>query len=174
MAYIDIPITDEMLETAHATVERVRVNRTVASPYDTLAGILGEMAVAEWFLGDWRRHDLVGTKGRPDILDRIEVKTSAYPFRDTLNLLVREDYAAARRPECYVQVIIDIPAADAKTIDAGTICRISGWATSDEVAQAPLPVPPGGGVPHDLAGRQGLRCDELMDLRAHGILLTTA
>lgn len=138
MAYIDIAITQEMLETAHATVECVRVNRTVASPYDTLAGILGEMAVAQWFLGDWRRHDLVGTKGRPDILDRIEVKTSAYPFRDTLNLLVREDYAAARRPECYVQVIIDIPTADAQTIEAGTICRISGWATSDEVDQAPL------------------------------------
>lgn len=138
MPYIDIPITDEMLATAQATVDRVRVNRTVASPYDTLAGILGEMAVADWFLGDWHLHDLVGTKGRPHILDRIEVKTSAFPFRDTLNLLVREDYAAARRPECYVQVIIDIPVPNAKTIDAGTTCRISGWATADEVDAAPL------------------------------------
>lgn len=137
MPYIDIPITDEMLATAHATVDRVRVDRTVASPYDTLTGILGEMAVAEWFLGDWRRHDLEGTRGRPDILNRIEVKTSAYPFRDTLNLLVREDYAAARSPECYVQVIIDIPAPDAPAIEAGTTCRISGWATSDEVNAAP-------------------------------------
>lgn len=138
MAYIDIPITEEMLETAHATIEHVKVDRTVASPYDTLTGLLGEMAVAQWFLGDWRKHDLVGTKGRPDIEDRIEVKTSAYPFRDTLNLLVREDYAEARKPEVYVQVIINIPTPDAKTIEVGTICRISGWATSDEVAKADL------------------------------------
>ncbi|WP_156929547.1 hypothetical protein [Paracoccus sp. J55] len=137
MAYIDVPITHEMLEVAKQTVDQVKVNRTVASPYDTLAGLLGEMAVAEWFYGDWRKHDLTNTKGKADILDRIEVKTSAFPFRDTLNLLVREDYAAARRPECYIQVIIDQPDRYSKSIEPGTIARISGWATSDEVDQAP-------------------------------------
>ena len=51
---------------------------------------------------------------------------------------MREDYAAARQPECYVQVIIDLPSRDARTIEAGTIARIAGWATSDEVDRAPL------------------------------------
>lgn len=78
MSYIDVPITGEMLDVAAQTVEQVRVNRTVASPYDTLAGILGEMAVAQWFFGDWRKHDLTDTKGKADILGRIEVKTSAF------------------------------------------------------------------------------------------------
>ncbi|MFO1535741.1 MAG: hypothetical protein ABR586_08760, partial [Thermoplasmatota archaeon] len=59
---------------------------------DDVTGILGEFAFAQWFFGDWRKH-MVGTnKGQMDFVN-VEVKTSAFPFRETLNLLVREDYA---------------------------------------------------------------------------------
>lgn len=136
--YIDVIITREMLAFASSMIEQLRVRRTVASPYDTLAGILGELAVAEWFYGDWKKHDLINTKGKADILNRIEIKASAFPFRDTLNLLVREDYAKSRKPECYIQVIIDQPTPNERTIKEGRIARICGWATSEDVDKAPL------------------------------------
>lgn len=138
MAYVDIPITGEMIEAARDAIVETAVPRTVASPVDTLAGLVGELVFAEWFLGDWRRHGLGNTRGRPDFLDRIEVKTSAFPFRRSLNLLVREDYAESRKPDCYVQVIIDTPRRDVATIEPGWICRICGWATAAEVDAAPL------------------------------------
>jgi hypothetical protein len=138
MPTTDITLSIEMIEHAKSVVEDVRVRRTVASPIDTLAGLLGELAFAEWFLGDWRQHDLRNTKGRPDFINRIEVKTSAFPFRETLNLLVREDYAASRKPDCYVQTIIDTPDRFAAKIEAGWKCRLSGWATASEVDAAPL------------------------------------
>lgn len=138
MRYIDILTTQEMLDTARRSIDAVRVRRTVASPIDTLAGLVGEFAFGQWFLGDWRKHDVFNTKGKADFDDRVEVKTSAYPFRDTLNLLVREDYAQKRRPECYVQVIIDTPDRYARDIEPGWVCRISGWATSEDVDAAPL------------------------------------
>lgn len=137
MPYVDIEITAEMLAAAESAVPEVRVHRTIASPIDTVAGLVGELAFAEWFLGDWKAHDLYNTKGKPDFLERIEIKTSAFPFRDTLNLLVREDYAAKRKPECYVQVIIDTPQPYVKQLEPGWLCRISGWATSEEVDRAP-------------------------------------
>lgn len=138
MRYVDIKVTAEMLDAAAEAVETVKVNRTVASPYDTLAGLIGELAFAQWFLGDWRLHNVFDTKGKADFLNRIEVKTSAFPFRDTLNLLVREDYAARRKPEAYVQTIIDIPSSDATKLEPGLICRLSGWTTSAAVDAAPL------------------------------------
>lgn len=138
LTYIDIQITAEMLEAASAAVDAVKVDRTVASPYDTLAGLIGELAFAQWFLGDWRKHDFLTTKGKPDFLNRIEVKTSAFPFRDTLNLLVREDYAAARKPDAYVQTIINISDRNASKLEPGLICRISGWTTAAVVDAAPL------------------------------------
>ena len=138
MAPIDIVLTEEMISHASEAVEEVRVHRTQASQIDTLTGLLGELSFAEWFLGDWRHHDVRGTKGRSDFLDRIEIKTSTFPYSDRLNLLVREDYAAKRKPEVYVQTIIDAPTKTASRIDPGWLCKISGWATADEVDQAPL------------------------------------
>lgn len=138
MPYVDIKISQEMIDAAKAAVPIVKVDRTVASPIDTLTGLIGELAFSEWFFGDWKAHSLLDTKGRPDFLDKIEVKTSTFKFRDTLNLLVREDYAANRRPEVYVQVIINTPIEAPKTIEPGWVARISGWATPDEVDGAPL------------------------------------
>lgn len=138
MTYIDIIVTQEMIDAARMNIDKARVNRTVASPIDTLTGIIGEYAFGQWFLGDWRNHDVHAAKGRADFDDRIEVKCSAYPFSDRLNLLVREDYAEKRQPECYVQTIIDTPCRNARDIEAGWICRLSGWATSQDVDSAPL------------------------------------
>lgn len=136
--YVDVILSEDMLAAAREAVATVQVHRTQASPIDTLAGICGELAFGEWFLGDWRRHDLLNTKGKADFLDRIEVKTSAFPFSDRLNLLVREDYAAARKPEAYVQVILDVPEPYVRDLAPGLTCRLSGWATSPEVDAAPL------------------------------------
>lgn len=136
--YIDVIITAEMIAECRSAIPEIRVYRTQASQIDTLAGSLGELCFAHWFLADWRLHDLRGTKGRADFLDRIEVKTSAFPFRDTLNLLVREDYAAARKPDVYVQTIIDTPDRHARDVLPGWVCRLSGWAGPEQVDKAPL------------------------------------
>lgn len=138
MRYIDVPVTAEMLDFARGAEEEVRVHRTRASQIDSLTGLVGELAFAQWFLGDWKAHNVRDTKGRPDLLGKIEVKTSAYPFSERLNLLVREDYAQKRRPEFYVQVIVDTPDRNAQDILAGWNCRLSGWAAPEEVDSAPL------------------------------------
>ncbi len=138
MASLDIEISAEMLAAASAAAPKARVPRTKASPVDTVAGLVGELAFGQWFLGNWKKHDLLATRGKPDFLEKIEVKTSVFPFRDTLNLLVRQDYAISRKPACYVQVIIDAPRSYVERIEPGWICRISGWATSEEVDAAPL------------------------------------
>jgi hypothetical protein len=162
MKYVDVSLTAEMIKYARDAILDTRVNRTVASPIDTLTGLLGELAFAQWFLGDWKNHDLRGTKGRPDFLNEIEIKTSAFPFRDSLNLLVREDYAQKRKPSCYVQVILDAPQNYVDDVKVGWNCRISGWATSAEVDAAPL---------RDFGkkggGRGGYRCHhiQIKDLR---------
>lgn len=165
MPYIDIEITTEMLDAASGAVDAVKVNRTVASPYDTLAGLIGELAFAQWFLGDWRLHNFFDTKGKADFFDRIEIKTSAFPFRDTLNLLVREDYAAKRKPEAYVQTIINIPNRDASKLEPGLVCRIAGWTTSAAVDAAPL---------RDFGakggGRGGYRCHYIQIKNLHPML----
>jgi hypothetical protein len=136
MKYIDISITEEMLRYAHEISEDVKLNRTVASPIDTLTGLIGEFAFGQWFLGDWKNHDVLVTKGKADFDDRIEIKTSAFLFSKNLNLLVRKDYAEKRRLDFYVQVMIETPDRQTRTLKPGWNCRISGWATSDDVNAA--------------------------------------
>ena len=75
-------------------------------------------------------------KGEVNFID-IEIKTSAFPFRDTLNLLVREDYANKRKPPFYIQIIIDVIDSKADEIYENTKAYIAGWATANEVDCAP-------------------------------------
>lgn len=131
-----IVISDEMLHAAELATGLVHVNRTIASPIDTLTGILGEMVWAQYYFGDWQKHNLVTNKGASDFA-QVEIKTSAFRFNPKLNLLVREDYAAKRKPKYYVQVIIDIDPKNPKIV-ADTNAYICGYATADEVANAPL------------------------------------
>lgn len=132
-----IHITQDMLDTAHALAPRVAVARTKASPIDVLAGILGEMAFAQFWFGDWRRHSVGRNKGQPDF-PGIEVKASARPYHERLHLLVREDYALKRKPRFYVQVIINVPDPSSEGVAPGTVALICGFATSHEVDAAPL------------------------------------
>ena len=134
--YPTIIITDEMIDEAKKLVDKVRVNRTVASKIDTLTGILGEFAFAEYMYGDWRKNRVGENKGDVNFID-IEIKTSAFPFRDTLNLLVREDYAKKRKPPYYIQIIIDVKDKKADKILPGTKAYIPGWATAQEVDSSP-------------------------------------
>jgi hypothetical protein len=98
--YPKVELTEQMISAAKAMVDKVRVKRTVASKIDTLAGILGEFAFAQYFFGDWTKNRVGSNKGDIDFTN-IEIKTSAFPFRGNLNLLVREDYAQKRKPvEC--------------------------------------------------------------------------
>jgi hypothetical protein len=138
MKYVDLNISQEMLDYAASVQDLIKVNRTRASEIDTLTGAIGELAFAAWFLGDWRLHDLTTTKGRVDFLGAIEVKTSAFPFSDRLNLLVRSDYAVVRAPKIYVQTIVNVSDRRASQISPGMTCRLSGWATHEEVLAAPL------------------------------------
>jgi len=134
--YPMVLITQGMIDEAERLIDKVKVNRTIASKIDALTGILGEFAFAQYMYGDWRKNRVGENKGEVDFLD-IEVKTSAYPFRDTLNLLVREDYARRRKPPYYVQIIIDVKDKRADDIKAGTKAIIAGWATSKEIEGAP-------------------------------------
>ena len=90
-----------MIENAKKLISDVKVNRTIASKIDTLTGILGEFAFAEYLYGDWRKNNVSHNKGDVDF-DMIEVKASAFPFRDTLNLLVREDYAKKKENRHFI------------------------------------------------------------------------
>jgi hypothetical protein len=138
MDYDTIVLNQEMVAHAATLEDAVRVNRTVASEVDTFGGILGEFAFAEWFYGDWRRHQVGANKGDVDFPELgVEIKTSVYPFSVWLNLLVREDYAATRSPDAYVQVILDAKTKVATDIPVGTLAYICGWATSAEVSSAP-------------------------------------
>ena len=134
--YPQIELTNEMVIAAKELIQHVRVDRTVASTIDTLTGILGEIAFAQYLFGDWRKHRVGSNKGDVDFTD-IEVKTSAFPFRESLNLLVREDYAAKRKPKFYVQVIINVTSDKADDIKPGTEALICGFAGSQEVDRAP-------------------------------------
>lgn len=131
-----ITITPEMLAEAQRLIPQTRVNRTVASPVDTLAGHLGEFAFAAYFFGDWRQHRVGQNKGEADFGD-VEIKTSAYPFSEKLHLLVREDYAKKRKPAAYVQVIIDLPSPQAAEIFSGTTAILCGFADAAAVDAAP-------------------------------------
>lgn len=131
-----IVITPEMLYAAELASGLVHVNRTIASPIDTLTGVLGEMVWAEYYFGDWRKHNLITNKGQADFKG-IEIKTSAFRFNPKLNLLVREDYSRKRKPTFYVQIILDIPPGQ-RRIEPNSVAVICGFATAQEVEQAPL------------------------------------
>ncbi len=134
--YPIVIITQEMIDEARKLIDKVKVNRTIASKIDTLTGIIGEFVFAQYMYGNWRKNRVGENKGDVDFID-IEIKTSAYPFRDTLNLLVREDYALKRKPPYYIQIIIDVKDKKADNIIAGTKAFIAGWATNQEVDNAP-------------------------------------
>ncbi len=133
---IPVFITAEMLHAAELAKGLVQVNRTIASPVDTLTGVLGEMVWAQYYFGDWRKHNLITNKGQADF-QFIEIKTSAFRFNPKLNLLVREDYHAKRKPKYYVQIIIDIDPKLPKIVP-NTRAFICGFATASEVEAAPL------------------------------------
>ncbi|OQY25814.1 MAG: hypothetical protein B6244_14735 [Candidatus Cloacimonetes bacterium 4572_55] len=135
-AYPFVLITREMIEEAKRLIPSTRVYRTVASRIDTLTGHLGEFVFAQYYYGDWRKHRVGSNKGEADFGD-IEIKTSAFPFSERLNLLVREDYARKRKPSLYVQIIIDVNSRQAQTIPVGTKAFICGCASSEEVDAAP-------------------------------------
>ena len=87
-----------MINEALRLIPITQVNRTIASKIDTLTGHLGEFAFAQYFFRDWRSHNVGWNKGEPDF-GKIEIKTSAFPFNNRLNLLVREDYAQKNKAE---------------------------------------------------------------------------
>lgn len=133
---VRVVITVGMLHAAELATGLVHVNRTIASPIDTLTGILGELVWAQYYFGDWQKHNLVSNKGKTDFA-QVEIKTSAFRFNPKLNLLVREDYSAKRKPNFYVQIIIDIDPKIPKIVP-DTNAYICGYATADEIADAPL------------------------------------
>lgn len=133
---VRIVITAEMLRAAELATGLAHVNRTIASPVDTLTGILGEMVWAQYYFGAWQKHNALDNKGKSDFA-HVEIKASAFRFNPKLNLLVREDYAAKRKPKFYVQVIIDVDPQHPQIV-ANTNAYICGYATADEVANAPL------------------------------------
>ena len=132
--YPKVIIAKQMIEEAENMINLVKVNRTKASPIDTLIGILGEYIFAQHFYGDWRQNNIGRNKGMADF-ENIEIKASATPFRNGLHLLVREDYAHNRKTAFYVQVIIDLK--NSTKILPNTIAYLCGFATVDEVEKAP-------------------------------------
>ncbi len=131
-----IEITAEMIEAANELVPASRVHRTRVSPVDTLGGILGEFAFAQWITGDWRKHEVGTNKGKADLFGLVEVKTSIYPFKETLNLVIREDYGAKFK-DVYVQNIIDVADSYRKEIVPGTRAIICGFATHEQATSKP-------------------------------------
>lgn len=125
-----------MITAAKKLIPATKVNRTVASKIDTLSGHLGEFAFAQYFYGDWRKHRVGKNRGQPDFPD-VEIKASAFPFSENLNLLVREDYAKKRKPKYYVQIILNVSSRDAEEIKPNIKAVICGYATSKEVDAAP-------------------------------------
>ena len=136
--YPSVLVTKEMIEDSMERAPSITVHRTKASNLDTVYGIIGEYCFAVWLYGEWKPHSKLDTKGKIDFIGEIEVKTSAFPFSDKLNLLVRQDYASKRKPKYYVQTIIDIPNRALTEINAGMKCILSGFETSEAVDQAPL------------------------------------
>lgn len=128
-----VTLTDEMIRAAEALVPKVKVARTPTSPVDTLSGALGEFAFSEWFTGSWENHEVGSNKGKADFRGLVEVKTSVYPFKESLNLVIREDYGWKFKP-LYVQVIIDVAN---KRIGAGNSAIICGFATHEQATAKP-------------------------------------
>jgi len=131
-----IEITQEMIDYAEKKIDEVRVHRTQASKIDTLAGVIGEFVFAQYYYGDWKKNFVGTNKGKSDFRD-VEIKASAFPFNEHLNLLVREDYAQKRKPPFYIQIIISVKDNKADRIVAGTKAFICGFATTKEVDNAP-------------------------------------
>lgn len=136
--YPIVLVTQGMIEDSMERAPSITVHRTKTSNLDTVYGIIGEYCFAVWLYGEWEPHSKLDTKGKIDFIGEIEVKTSAFPFSDKLNLLVRQDYASKRKPKYYVQTIIDIPNRALTNISAGMKCILAGFETSDAVDQAPL------------------------------------
>jgi hypothetical protein len=132
-----IIISEEMIAEALRLIPQTKVERTIASGIDTLTGHLGEFVFAQFYFGDWKKHRVGKNKGETDF-DNIEIKTSAFPFNEKLNLLVREDYARKRKPSFYVQIIIDVSSSKADSITVGTKAFLCGYASAKEVDEAPL------------------------------------
>ncbi len=135
--YPKVIITEEMLIKAKKMINEVKVNRTVASKIDTLTGIIGEFVFAQYFYDDWMKNRVGSNKGDVNFVD-IEIKTSAYPFSERLNLLVREDYARKRKSPFYIQIIINVSSSKASNILPQTEAYVCGYATSSDVDKAPL------------------------------------
>ena len=134
-----------MLAAARALIAQVQVHRTRTSPVDTLGGNLGEMAFAQWFTGAWQNHEVGRNKGRADFRGVVEVKASVFPFRENLNLVIREDYGARSTP-LYVQLIIDVADRAEKRIEAGTPVVLCGFTTHERAtARPPTPMRAGRG-----------------------------
>lgn len=134
--YPSVIITKEMITEAKRFIPTTEVNRTKASKIDTLTGHLGEFVFAEYFFGNYKKHNVGNNKGKTDF-DRIEIKTSVFPFNPKLNLLVREDYAQKRKPDFYVQIIIDTDNPKADNIPPGTLGYLCGYADSNQVDNSP-------------------------------------
>lgn len=132
----EVILTDEMIRAANDLVPEVRVHRTRTSQVDTLGGALGEFAFCEWFTGSWRNHEVGSNKGRADFRGLVEVKTSVFPFRENLNLVIREDYGAKFKP-LYVQIIIDVADKRDKRIEDGVRAILCGFATHAEATSKP-------------------------------------
>ena len=163
MKYPYVVITEEWIIKAIELEEEIKVNRTKASAIDTIAGALGEFAFAQWYYGDWRLNRVGENKGEVNFKD-IEIKTSAFPFSERLNLLVREDYARIRKPPIYVQIIIDVKDSKASGIDPNTKAYICGYASSAEVDSAPLR-----DFGSKFGGRGGYRCHYISISNLHPI-----
>ena len=133
-----ILITEEMLEFAKSLESEVGIHRTKTSPLDSMIGILGEIAFAVWLKGNWSWHDPRLRRGQIDFDSSVEIKTSAFKFTPNLNLLVREDYAIARSPNFYVQVIIDIETKSQMRLEKDIQMFLCGYATHIEIQNAPL------------------------------------
>ena len=146
-------ITGDMIDTAVKIAPQVQVKRTRTSLYDSVYGIIGEYCFAEWFFGNWLDHFQIDNKGKVDFLDRIEVKTSAFPFSSNLHLLVREDYAKKRKPDFYVQTIINLASAHQLELSPGMECILAGYSTAEEIDKAPLK-----DFGSKFGGRGGYRC----------------
>lgn len=142
-----IQITAEHIEEAKALVPANQVHRTRVSPVDTLGGIIGEFVFAQWLTGDWRNHEVGTNKGKADLFGLVEVKTSIYPFKESLNLVIREDYGAKFK-DVYVQNIINVADAFRKEIVPGTEAIICGFATHEQATSKPA---------HPMTMRGGLK-----------------
>ncbi len=136
MCYIDIEITPEMLAAADEFVLNVMKARATVTTRSPQTFLIAEFAFAQWFLGDWRRHNFRETNCETNFMDSTEIRSSARPFRNTLNLLAKQPYVDRRNADYYVCVIIDAPVIHPTEIQAGWICKICGWETNAKVKRA--------------------------------------